>query len=191
MKSRIQNLEEYKMNSSKAAIVISVIIEKVQLIVGIFITFVFGFATIGSIWEDKTDGGTTFVMFILATIGVLLIIFSRKRKKLIKDFKTYVQRLSVDPAGSIEDLASGVGTSQDVVKMNIEKMIRKRYFANAYIDIENNRVVFPTVSEQNQTNEHKAIKIDYITATCKSCGGINKLVKGTVYECDYCGSPIS
>lgn len=183
------------MNSSKAAIVISQIIEKVQLIAGILITIIFGLSAIANIGSNRTTGGIIFLMFVFAGIGVLLIIFSRKRKKLIKDFKTYVKRLSVDPTGSIENLASGLGTSQDVAKMNLEKMIKKRYFSNAYIDIENNRVVFPTASDNQQINasqdEMDAPKIEYITATCKSCGGISKLAKGTVGECDYCGSPLS
>jgi len=181
------------MNSSKAAIVVSQIIEKLQLIAGIIMTILFGLPAIVSIVEKNRKAGVVFTMFILAALGVLLIVFSRKRKKLINDFKTYVQRLSVDPTGSIGSLAEGLGTSQDIVKNNINMMIKKRYFSNAYIDTKNNRVVFPIVSEQQQINAAQASQsnIKYITATCKSCGGINKLVKGTVGECDYCGSPLS
>jgi uncharacterized protein with PQ loop repeat len=181
------------MNSSKAAIVVSQIIEKLQLIAGIIITILFGLPAIACLFDKKTGAGIIIVMFILAALGVLLIVFSRKRKKLINDFKTYVQRLSVDPTGSIDNLAAGLGTSQDVVKNNLNMMIKKKYFSNAYIDTENNRVVFPIVSEQQQTNAPQASQssIEYITITCKSCGGINKVIKGTVGECDYCGSPLS
>jgi len=181
------------MNSSKAAIVVSEIIEKLQLIVGIIMTILFGLPAIASMVDRNRRAGVIFIMFILAALGILLIVFSRKRKKLINDFKTYVQRLSVDPTGSIGSLAEGLGTSQDVVKNNLNMMIKKRYFSNAYIDTENNRVVFSVVSEQQQTNAPKASQsnIEYITVTCKSCGGINKVIKGTVGECDYCGSPLS
>ena len=58
-------------------------------------------------------------MFI--AIGVLLIICSRKRKTLIRNFKIYAPRLSVDPTGSIENLALGLGTSQDVVKIILKR----------------------------------------------------------------------
>ncbi len=181
------------MNSSKAAIVVSQIIEKLQLIAGIIMTILFGLPAIASAVDKNRKAGVVFTMFILAALGVLLIIFSRKRKNLINDFKIYVQRLSVDPTGSIGNLAEGLGISQDVVKNNINMMIKKRYFSNAYIDTKNNRVVFPMVSEQQQINAVQASQsnIENITATCKSCGGINKLVKGTVGECDYCGSPLS
>jgi len=181
------------MNSSKAAIVVSQIIEKLQLISGIIITILFGITLIASIGDKKAGAGITITMFVITALGVLLIVFSRKRKKLINDFKTYVQRLSADPTGSINNLAAGLGTSQDVVKNNLNMMIKKRYFSNAYIDTENNRVVFSVVSEQQQTNAPKASQsnIEYITVTCKSCGGINKVIKGTVGECDYCGSPLS
>jgi uncharacterized protein with PQ loop repeat len=181
------------MNSSKAAIVISQIIEKLQLIAGIILTILFGLPAIICLFDKKTRAGVIIVMIILTALGVLLIVFSRKRKKLINDFKTYVQRLSIDPTGSIDNLAAGLGTSQDVVKNNINLMIKKRYFSNAYIDTENNRVVFPIVLEQQPTNAAKSTQsnIEYISVTCKSCGGINKMVKGTASECDYCGSPLS
>lgn len=181
------------MNSSKAAIVVSQIIEKLQLIAGTILTILFGLPGIICLFDKKTSAGAIIILFIFAALGILLIIFSRKRKKLINDFKTYVQILSVDPKVSIDDLASGLGTSQDVVKNNINLMIKKKYFSNAYIDTENNRVVFPVVSEQQQTIAPEAGKsnIEYITVTCKSCGGINKIAKGIVGECDYCGSPLS
>ncbi len=183
------------MNSSKAAIVISGIIEKVQLIAGIVITFIFGITAIACIGDNNSPVDEKIVMFIFTAIGILLIIFSIKRKKLIKNFRSYVQRLSVDPTCSIENLASGLGTSQDVVKKNLEMMIKKRYFSNAYIDTKNNRIVFSKASEQktNTSEAHQSNepKIEYITVTCKSCGGINKMAKGTVGECEYCGSPLS
>lgn len=181
------------MNSSKTAIVVSQIIEKLQLIAGIIMAILFGLPAIACIADKKTKAGVILTMFILAAIGVVLIVFSRKRKKLINDFKTYVQRLSADPIGSIDNLAAGLGTSQDVVKNNLEMMIKKRYFSNAYIDIDNNRIVFPVVSNQQKNNASQVNQsnVEYITVTCKSCGGINKMVKGTVGECDYCGSPLS
>jgi len=165
------------MKSSKVAIVISDIIEKVQLIVGIFLAVSFGILLFSSI-VDNQKISTILIIFALFAIGVLLIVCSRKRKILIENFKIYEPRLSVDPTGSIENLALGLGTSQDVVKKNLEKMIKRGYFSDVYIDIENNRVVFNAVSE-------------HIIITCKSCGGINKVAKGIVVECDYCGSPLS
>lgn len=165
------------MKSSKAAIVISDIIQKVQLIVGVFLAVLFGIFSFRSIVDNKRIS-TILIMFAFFTIGVLLIICSRKRKTLIENFKIYAPRLSADPTGSIENLALGLGTSQDVVKNNIEKMIKKGYFLDVYIDVENNRVIFNIV-------------LEHITVTCKSCGGINKVTKGIVVECDYCGSPLS
>ena len=43
------------MNSSKAAIVVSQIIEKLQLIAGIIITILFGITPIASIGDKKTN----------------------------------------------------------------------------------------------------------------------------------------
>lgn len=119
------------MNRSKTAIMFSKIIARVQLIFGIVMTIVFGLTAIVTIGDTKLMAKTTtvtiFAVFILAAIGILLIIFSRKRNTLIENFKTYAPRLSVDPTGSIEKLASGLEISQDVVKMNLQKMIKKGY----------------------------------------------------------------
>ena len=69
------------MNSSKAAIVVSQIIEKLQLISGIIITILFGITLIASIGDKKAGAGITITMFVITALGVLLIVFSRKRKK--------------------------------------------------------------------------------------------------------------
>lgn len=79
-------------------------------------------------------------------------------------------------------------------------MISKKFFVNAYIDAESNCIVFPgsnnninaginTAQYNVQPNTNQP-EIEYTTVTCKSCGGINKIIKGKVSECDFCGSPI-
>lgn len=184
------------MNSSKTAIVVSQIIEKLQLMIGIFIIIIFGLAAIICTFDGETDAGAVIAMYVCAAVGVLLIVLSRKRKKLIKNFKIYVIRLSTDPTGSIDNLAIGLGTSPDVVKKNIQKMIDKKYFVNAYIDTNANRIVFPmssnmkSGSKQEFQNPTPQTNVEYDSITCKNCGGLNKTIKGNVYECDFCGSPL-
>lgn len=185
------------MNKSKAVLVLNEIIEKVQMIVGVcsVLLGITGFCTeIG-----KFDAMDIFLTIFFIGVGFLLIYFSVKKKKLIKNFKIYVQKLSSDPTGSISSLASAAGTSPDVVKKNLENMISKKFFVNAYVDIERNCIVFPSSNNVNastnntQSNVQQNTsqpEIEYVTVTCKSCGGINKIIKGKVAECDFCGSPI-
>lgn len=136
------------MNKSKSAIVFSTIIEKIQLILGIFLAVIFGACTIASFVEPIL-GANGFLVFciIVDAISVVLIVFSRKRHNLIRDFKSYVAQLSNDPTGSIENLAASSGTSIDVVKKNLQKMIDRKYFCNATIDHSSNCIVLPNRKE--------------------------------------------
>lgn len=177
--------------NSKTAIVIGKLIEKIQLIAGIAILIIFGVCTVMLPFmpENRTVG---FVIFcIIADIlGILLIMLSRKRKKLISTFKNYVNIISGNTSGSIANLAEVTGTSQDIVMNNLELMIKKGYFANAYIDRETNCIVLKANnSSKKETNE--SMQSEYVTVTCKCCGGINKIEKGKVGECDFCGSPLN
>lgn len=141
------------MNKSKSAIVLSTIVEKIQLIVGIFLAIIFGACTIISIAEPLL-GASGFLVFciIVDAISVILIVFSRKRHNLIRDFKSYVAILSNDPTGSIENLAASSGTSVDVVKKNLQKMIDRKYFYNATIDHSSNCIILPNRKDYQTVN---------------------------------------
>jgi DNA-directed RNA polymerase subunit RPC12/RpoP len=185
------------MNQNKNTLIYSRIIEKVQLCVGAFLVFVFGLGTI-SVAINKSGLEAITIFGIFTGLGIWLIVLSNKRKKLINDFTTYVARLSMDPTGSIENLAQSLGMSQDVVINNLQKMIIKKYFVNAYIDSLNNRIVLEhagdkmnSASDENASNEYNQNEEEYVSVTCKNCGGINKVAKEKVGECEYCGSPIT
>ncbi len=200
------------MNNSKAAVVVSRIISLIQLLSAIVILFFFGILTIiyitDSEWAAEIGVGSFIVFLVFDAIGILLIVLSRKRSRLIKEFRKYVTVISNDPNGFIPDIAAALGTSEDVVKSNIELMIKKKFFANAFIDKNSNCVVIGNrinmsgnvqVASQNAgfientKISSSAVKMqvpEMITVKCKGCGGINTLLKGQVGECDYCGSAI-
>lgn len=178
------------MNSSKVAIVTSRIVMLIQFIVGGALAFFCGLAALVSMFDNVKDGvGMILFAWLVTLAGVLIFNGGLKRKKLIKDFKRYVAVISSDPTGSIENIARSLNTSQDVVLKNLQKMIDKKYFINAYINQELNCIVINarTTPAAAQTGSGEA----YVTVTCKSCGGINKIPKNGVGECEYCGSPIS
>lgn len=187
------------MNNSKAAIVISQIIEKIQLVVGIIWTVFMALGFLGFMTDGKKDGvGEYILLIILVLIGMWLIIKGRRRKKMRLEFKKYVSQLSVDPTGSIENIAAATGTSVDVVKKNLKFMIKKNYFTSAYIDEKNNQLVLTVQKTQQEQytpqasgNSSANSQTVMVTCNCKCCGGINKIAKGSVGECDFCGSPIS
>lgn len=119
-------------------------------------------------------------------------------KKMRLEFKKYVAHLSIDPTASLENIAISTGTSVDVVKKNLQFMINKNFFYNAYIDANNNRLVLPSMkNNMNQTEQKTSVnnvtpdvqeRIVYSTCYCPKCGGINQIIQGSVAECDFCGS---
>ena len=114
-------------------------------------------------------------------------------------FKDYVAQLSVDTSGSIENIAGATGTSVDVVKKNLAFMIKKKFFTNARIDEVNNQLVLPSMAQRQQEQNYNAQasnvstsapQNEMTTCKCPNCGGMNKIAKGMVAECDFCGSPL-
>ena len=189
------------MNNSKAAIVISQIIEKIEMLCGGLWFALMALVALVCMFDESADGaGVIITIWIFAFIGAWVFTKGRKRKKMRQIFKNYVAQLSVDPTGQIENIAAATGTSVDVVKKNLQFMIKKRFFTNAYIDENNNQLVLPVMAQKpiqpqdnsiNQ-NDQTAISPDkeYVTCNCPNCGGINRIVKGMVAECDFCGSPL-
>ena len=185
------------MKNSKAAVVIYGIWETVEYLLGAMIATLFGLVALVSMFDHEEDGAAIIIIsWLFTALGLWLIQLGRKRRILLKNFREYVTRLSVDPTGSIENLAASINTSQDVVRANLQNMINKKFFVSAYIDEANNRVVFQTGSRSEVPQYNDAVSniqnqnAEYVTVTCKSCGGINKVLKDKVGECEYCGSPI-
>lgn len=199
------------MNNSKVAVAVSRTVSLIQMLAGIAILFFFGLSTIIYLTDKEwaVEMGVAFFVFVLAfdALGIWLMILSRKKTKLIKEFKKYVTAISRDPNGFIPDIAASLGTSEDKVKSNLELMIKKKFFSNAFIDqnsnciiIANRQVVAANSVPQAYTNTANTTNnfatpsaypaVEMITVKCKGCGGVNTIPMGQVGECEYCGSPI-
>ncbi len=186
-------------NKSKSAIIISNIISKIQMTLGIILTAFFTLMTIGAFATNTEGTMIVIILFlIMLAIGILLIVKGKKRSSLIKQFKAYVLRLSNDPFRSIDNLAAATNSSVDRVRANVDQMIKKGYFYNAYIDTTTNCLVFAGQStvvsdikvQINYTNNIRPSETEkkYTIATCNGCGAMNKILDGSVGECEYCGS---
>ena len=159
-----------------------------------FIAFV-GCATSG--FKEALD--VTLVLFFLAiaAVGVWLIIKGNQKFKLIKTFYDYSARLATDPEKSIDLLASATGVTVAIATKNISDMIAFGFFPNCYLDGQRNKLVAPDASQTQastvSTPTHTATTqtVKYTTVQCKGCGATNKIVSGTVGECEFCGSQIS
>lgn len=186
------------MNKSKVSLAVSQIIEKTEIVVGLLwggvwflIAVLFMFAI-----DEELGIGWTIASLLLAAFGFLVFSWGMKRGKMRLEFKKYVTQLSVDPSGSLENLASATGTSVDVVKKNLQFMIKKNFFSDAVINEQEHRLVLPAKAkkeQQTKTLRHSAsgaAQQELIACSCPCCGGMNKIAKGTAGECDFCGSPL-
>ncbi len=166
-------------------------------IMAIFNGFFVFVGCVASGFKEASD--VTLVIFFSAVtvVGVLLIIKGNKKFKLIKTFYAYSARLATDPKKSIDLLASATGTTVAIATKNINDMIEFGFFPNCYLDEQCNKLVFPA-SPQPQasfvftpTPTAATQTTKYITVQCKGCGAINRIISGTVSECEFCGSQIS
>ncbi len=187
------------MNNSKVAIAVNKTAAMIQVLAGAFLVFFFGFGTILFL----TEGDVASLVFCLVfdALGIWLILRSRKTTKLINDFRKYVTAISHDPTGFIPNIAASLGTSEDVVRKNLELMIKKNYFSNAYIDRNANCIVIASKQPAripvagpnvfaNAYGNPVAPAVEMVAVKCNGCGGMNTIAKGQTGECDYCGSPI-
>ena len=188
------------MKKSKVAIVVSQIIEKVEMIAGgLWFAFMALLALVTMFEGINDDIGFDIFVWVLAVFGAWVFLKGMRRRKMRLEFKKYVSHLSTDPTGSIENIAAATGKSVDVVKKNLKFMINKKFFSGAYIDERNGQLVLPSMTNNvndtsqntiNTTTTQQRTEIVYKSCNCPNCGGINKIAQGAVAECDFCGSPL-
>ena len=133
---------------------------------------------------------------VLGLFGVILIVLGIQTLRLQKLYREYKEIAEASQDGFIPDMAAILSQPEDKVRRNLEKLCKKKYFNDAYVD--NKAKLFVRKDQMNQkignpsfTKTVKQTDAELITVKCKGCGGINKIQRGAVGECEYCGSPIS
>lgn len=168
-----------------------------QQIVGWILVVMFGLCSVVGSTQIKAAIDVGMVIFCIAVTigGIFIIISGTKKKRLIKTFRDYSSRLAADTKKSIDLLAASTGATVATVTENITEMINNGFFSNAYIDTGRNCLVFTDSQYQARNNEaynqSPANSVSYITVQCKGCGATNKVLSGTIGECEFCGSQIS
>lgn len=180
--------------TSQIAIITSRILGIVSSILGYAIAVVIGLPTI---FGTLPNVSTVIFVIVFLAIAALLISHGIKTKRRIKRFKRYVNIISGKSQTSLENIASICSQSIDFVTNDIQKMINKKFFIDAYIDQNTNEIVFQNndntvakeaVIEDKPIKEDKLVKVKVIT--CKGCGASNSIPKGTTAQCEFCGSAI-
>ena len=180
------------MNTSKAAVVVSAIFGKILSIAG-YSSAILGI--VGFIVElsgGLVSGDVVFAFFFLA-LGIFLIFRGSQIKRRIKRFRRYVSLISIQQMRSLENLAVNTSQSVDFVRKDLQKMIDKKFFANASINLATSEIVICGTTSQVASQAHAqhsptTMHSELERFTCPSCGATGTKTKGVVGNCDYCGS---
>lgn len=182
------------MKGSKAVLIYNMVIAVVQMAFGVLCTF---FGLFCLLMMRGINGGDIALVVIFGGGGIWLIIASAKKQRLIKLFRQY-QAIMADGLGnSIIHIARTTGTEENIVMKNMQKLIDKRYFGKAYIDLrsgcvrllgqqQNEKAGSEPFSEQPTARPG----VQVIAVTCECCGGVSNIAKGHTGKCEYCGAPI-
>jgi len=175
------------MNKSKKSVVIDSIFGKVSSVAG------YGLVVIGLIGlaveltSDFDRFGIILALIFLGSGALLVLQGLRVRNRIIR-FRNYVVLILNRQITAIDVIAANVSKSTHFVREDLQKMINKRYFTNAFINPATNEIVIadtPWLSLNQQQPQ-----ADWDMFTCHGCGATGAKQKDTLVHCRFCGSPI-
>lgn len=165
-------------------------------IVGIVGACSYGMAAIGIIACFPSDFGSddiTMILFFLVA-GFVMRKVAKKIQSEAEKVKEYLAIIVNGNIHQIDNIAATTGRSYDVVKADIQMMIKKGYLKNAYLDESMSEVVLPDnrpIINATPVSDNMTVEKTVVTKViaCPCCGANNTIV-GAQGECEYCGSPI-
>lgn len=131
-------------------------------------------------------------LFFFGIAGFVLQIVAQKLKKQATEIKRYLSIIVNGNENRIDTIAASMGKSYDAAKADIQNMINKGYFKNAYINDGTREIVFQGRNIQAQAEMAKnntATSNKMRVVSCPCCGANNTII-GNVGESEYCGSPL-
>ena len=78
---------------------------------------------------------------LAALTGVGYTVLSRKNKKIIDDLNTYHKLIYIDKISCIKEIAKNTGKSSKVVRVEIERLIKKGLLVGARFDTETDNII--------------------------------------------------
>lgn len=142
-----------------------------------------------------TLGQRIATVLLMGSSGAGLIILGQRSKKNAAKIKKYISLIVNQEITSIDDIAAAMALPYEITQKDIQKMIDKGYLVGAYINDITREIVLPSKHKQDY-KKHEDIdankpNVQMLVVTCKGCGANNKVKKGSVSECEFCGSPVS
>ena len=129
--------------------------------------------------KGAMDNGVLFALLLGSITPIRLVLreaWRCSRAKRLGNWFAYYRETNV----TFDKLSKEIG--KGAVK-SIDGLLKKGYLQNLHVDYENQFVEL--------TADQRLVKANvYITVTCPSCGGKNKVIQGKVSKCRYCDQPL-
>jgi hypothetical protein len=145
-----------------------------------------------SVLPHATKNISSAIIFTILWIvgGIALVKKGRTIKQDGIKYKKYIDLVVNHRVTAMDNLVSAVGLQYETVKSDLQTMIEKGYFSNAYINEGKREIVLATHQSVPVPSSPGAAPVSKYVATCKSCGANNTVVDGRENSCEYCGSPL-
>jgi uncharacterized protein YaaW (UPF0174 family) len=181
------------MNTSKIAIIANQVFGKVLSIIGytggvFFLLGLIGFIIYGADEGDSTIVSIVVVAFFLA-ICVLMIWRAIAIKQRIRRFKQYIALISKQQMTSLENIAASTNRTVEFVIADMNRMVKKRFFANATIDTTTNEIIIGG-RKQEATVAPQSAQVEQVSYICAGCDAQGYKPKGVNISCEYCGNTL-
>lgn len=145
----------------------------------------------------KTEDGSS----VVGIIALILVLFGGggafalyKGRSYIKKGTKYNRYVSIINNSDmlIDNIAAAYPTTYEKATEDLQTMIDDGFFMNAYIDLNQRKVVMPPKQADNVAVNTNTAGTDAQprTVKCSNCGATNTLIAGSVNECEYCGTPL-
>ena len=128
---------------------------------------------------------------VLGATGAALIIYGRRRKKLEEDCEKYLRVIEDEGETDIYEIAKIVNEERATTEERLEALIQKK-FIDGHINKRTHQLVLSrgwkkrgVVSDEEEAKDDEP-KI--VVVKCGGCGAKNKVMRGRVTKCEYCGT---
>lgn len=145
------------------------------------------------------------ILILFHGCGLFCVILGDKYSRTDAKQERYAAIIRTGGETSIDKIAAAYPTDYETACKDLQQMLKKGYFHNAYIDLNQRELVLaPSPAHQAVQSIQTAVVHSIRTAVvppeqkrdpkvikCPNCGAANTVVPGTVSACEYCTSPLA
>ena len=177
-----------KSKKSNIALVSASMKSKEQLTLGYLSIFlsIICFSTVLVARPLELEGIILASAFLL--IGIVLLFLAYRTKRMISQFRLYVSILSNQSSMAIYEISQKAGIPEQRIMRELQAMIDRCFFVDAYIDKWRKYIVFPQLEQAEK--ESVVREGEYEVITCSVCGGSNQVIKKKNCNCMYCDNKL-